>query len=645
MFCLKCGKELKDNQKFCDGCGGKNINYKPDAGKKAVKKATEETAKKAMLTKIIAGITSVAVLGGGFAGYKYLKEKPDKSTEAVEEVGEVEETKEANTDVELQKASFSFTSDQIQKIEGAARLFDELQCEVIRDDYSLDLQPENIPSDVINNLVAGVVCADDNLGTLIEQDEFQNQTKTLSIEECTDLLEKSFGCTKEEARRLEGMFTKYSDTEYVFTHKPGEYMTESYTGDSYTAERFVQTAKDEYHFYVTVESKYRSGQPEIPEGVMDITVRESKDSRFAGFVFEHIEFDAFDGIYEDEDTDLDYGKMIGDMITAKAEICGNSSSPIGSYDVNTLSEQEFMEYAQLFLSDADCTSGIRIEESSEGTEQYLYTIADYRDMSENTLGRNHDLGSWEGEQQDATYTVNSSLKKYTMMDSIFYQDLDGIIYVEGKLNQMDPFTWETEGFDKYQFAASGYVNEKSKAGFVIDKIEVKGDTENAWKNAYIDWVNKWGSDTTFELLDINGDEIPEIAAIGADMSKGTTVATYGANGIQEVEMYRCEAKYYAGKNVLDNCGGSMDTYQDRIFKIENGNWIQIVDGKYGFIDEAPVQYDENDEPIYQYEWGGKQVTKEQYEKEVKKIIDVENANEVAWDGVTAEKIKYAIYDY
>ena len=143
------------------------------------------------------------------------------------------------------------------------------------------------------------------------------------------------------------------------------------------------------------------------------------------------------------------------MITAKAEICGNSSSPIGSYDVNTLSEQEFMEYAQLFLSDADCTSGIRIEESSEGTEQYLYTIADYRDTSENTLGRNHDLGSWEGEQQDATYTVNSSLKKYTMMDSIFYQDLDGIIYVEGKLNQMDPFTWETEGFDKYQFAASG----------------------------------------------------------------------------------------------------------------------------------------------------------------------------------------------
>ena len=123
MFCLKCGKELKDNQKFCDGCGAKNINYKPDAGKKAVKKATEETAKKAMLTKIIAGITSVAVLGGGFAGYKYLKEKPDKSTEAVEEVGEVEETKEANTDVELQKASFSFTSDQIQKTEGAARLF------------------------------------------------------------------------------------------------------------------------------------------------------------------------------------------------------------------------------------------------------------------------------------------------------------------------------------------------------------------------------------------------------------------------------------------------------------------------------------------------------------------------------------------
>ena len=86
-------------------------------------------------------------------------------------------------------------------------------------------------------------------------------------------------------------------------------------------------------------------------------------------------------------------------------------------------------------------------------------------------------------------------------------------------------------------------------------------------------------------------------------------------------------------------------YQDRIFKIENGNWVQLADGKYGFINGTPMRYDENDEPIYKYEWNGKEVTQKQYQQEVKKLIDLENANEVAYEGATAERIKSSILNY
>lgn len=593
--------------------------------------------KSAIIKKVVVGAVALSVVSGGLIGCKTNKAS-QKETEVVDEREEPEETEE---EVEEKKDSFTLSSDQIQKIEGSARLFDELQCEYLRDNYTLDLTPGNISAEVLNNAVAGIVCADDNLGTLINEDEFQKKTETLSAEKCTELLEKTFGYTEKEAKQSETMLTSYSDTEYAFEHEGADHMTSSYTGIYYTADKFVQIAENEYHFYVTVTRSFRVGQPDTLEGVMDIKVHKNEESRFGGFVFEAIDFEAYDDIA----LKRDYESMVGCMITAKAKISGNIAfNPVGTYDVNTLSEQEFTEYAQLFISDANCTSDIRIKELPEETEQYSFPVSDYYDISENTLGRTHDFEVW-GKGQSIMYKVDSSEFAYCPVESCFYQDLDGTITMEGKVAHLGLDNWDTDENDTYLFTASGYVDDKSRAGYIIDKVEVMADTDGAWRNAYIEWVNTWNAATTFELIDVNGDEIPEIAAIGKDMAHGTTIATYGKNGIQEVEIYRCEAKYLPGKNRLDNSGGSMDMYQDRIFKIENGNWVQLADGKYGFINGTPMRYDENDEPIYKYEWNGKEVTQKQYQQEVKKLIDLENANEVAYEGATAERIKSSILNY
>lgn len=593
--------------------------------------------KSAIIKKIVVGVVALSVVSGGLIGCKTNKAS-QKETEVVDETEEAEETVE---EVEEKKESFTLSSEQIQKIEGAARLFDELQCEYLRDNYTLDLTPGNIPTEVLNNAVAGIVCADDNLGTLINEDEFQKKTETLSAEKCTELLEKTFGYTEKEAKQSETMLTSYSDTEYAFEHEGADHMTSSYTGIYYTADKFVQTAENEYHFYVTVTRSFRVGQPDTLEGVMDIKVHKNEESRFGGFVFEAIDFEAYDDIA----LKRDYESMVGCMITAKAKISGNIAfNPVGTYDVNTLSEQEFTEYAQLFISDANCTSDIRRKELPKETEQYSFPVSDYFAVSENTLGRTHDSGSWD-KNGYIYYEVRTSNFSYWPIENRFYQELDGTITMEGKVAHLGSDNWDTDEYDTYLFTASGYVDDKSRAGYIIDKVEVMADTDGAWRNAYIEWVNTWNAATTFELIDVNGDEIPEIAAIGKDMAHGTTIATYGKNGIQEVEIYRCEAKYLPGKNRLDNSGGSMDMYQDRIFKIENGNWVQLADGKYGFINGTPMRYDENDEPIYKYEWNGKEVTQKQYQQEVKKLIDLENANEVAYEGATAERIKSSILNY
>lgn len=592
--------------------------------------------KSAIIKKVVVGVVALSVVSGGLIGCKTNKAS-QKETEVVDETEEAKETVE---EVEEKKESFTLSSEQIQKIEGAARLFDELQCEYLRENYTLDLTPGNISAEVLNNAVAGIVCADDNLGTLVNEDEFQKKTETLSAEKCTELLEKTFGYTEKEAKQSETMLTSYSDTEYAFEHEGANHMTSSYTGIYYTADKFVQTAENEYHFYVTVTRSFRVGQPDTLEGVMDIKVYKNEESRFGGFVFEAIDFEAYDDIA----LKRDYESMVGDMITAKTRASGNLSNPVGIYDVNQLSGEEFEKYAMLFIENADCTSDSRKESAGSSVQQCDVSKTYYEDISKNTLGRKDDYGL-KDDVVSMNWEVEPSEMKYWTIENSFYQDLNGVIRMEGKIAYFNRKDSELDQYDTYLFTASGYVDDKSRAGYIIDKVEVMADTDGAWRNAYIEWVNTWNAATTFELIDVNGDEIPEIVAIGKDMAHGTTIATYGKNGIQEVEIYRCEAKYLPGKNRLDNSGGSMDMYQDRIFKIENGNWVQLADGKYGFINGTPMRYDENDEPIYKYEWNGKEVTQKQYQQEVKKLIDLENANEVAYEGATAERIKSSILNY
>lgn len=112
--------------------------------------------------------------------------------------------------------------------------------------------------------------------------------------------------------------------------------------------------------------------------------------------------------------------------------------------------------------------------------------------------------------------------------------------------------------------------EESNTAEISSKSEQKNSGQEAssdeWKQAYINWVNQ-RPDWTYVLFDVNGDDIPEIAAIGTCMADGGAVATYANGEVQELQTYRAGIFYMQGQNAIDNEDGNMGNYYDRVFKI------------------------------------------------------------------------------
>lgn len=174
------------------------------------------------------------------------------------------------------------------------------------------------------------------------------------------------------------------------------------------------------------------------------------------------------------------------------------------------------------------------------------------------------------------------------------------------------------------------------------------DTTAGWKKAYINWVNQ-RPNWTYELIDVNGDSIPEIAAIGPGMAQGCYVGTYGNGSVQEAQILRTGIYYMEGKNVIDNQSGSMGDYYDRVFKIQDGKWVQIGDGSYITENDYPDEVDEYGNPIFDftYTWNGVVVSEEDYDSKLWEVFNMEapETKMVSETGVTASEIIAQIQNY
>lgn len=501
-FASSIGKAITLVNGSADGVmSGAVEHMSEDVAKKVVqetvKTATKETAKKAMITKIVAGITSVAVLGGGFAGYQYLKEKQDKNTEI--EVGEEqnsEEVGEKPEPVEEKVEKLTLSTEQISIIQNASHWFDELQSMQdgywVRISYTMDLKNNHISADVLNHVASAVVCTNDVLGVDAGpgNSEFLLMRETMSVDESKKFLENTFGYKASSVDDLKNVFEFEDENNVLFENAPW--------GDAdtiYETKRFVQTGENEYHFYTDVKP-FGERDYELA-GVMDITAHKNEESKIGGFVFDKIEFTLKDE-YQTSIND-DVNGAVKNMVRAKAELSyrgdGNevrneiigTYDAEGSYDVNQYSNEEFMIYANLFMSNAFCLKEdeIEAEHNEMDTEKGSYggfnlSFSTYNDVCRNTLGRNEGYDMFDFTEVTGTYEVNNANVTYSeyMFTAWFaveqeqiIQSLDGTIEMKGILKDYSK-DYSGSEVKEYQFTATGYASEKSKMGMVIDKVEV-----------------------------------------------------------------------------------------------------------------------------------------------------------------------------
>ena len=219
------------------------------------------------------------------------------------------------------------------------------------------------------------------------------------------------------------------------------------------------------------------------------------------------------------------------------------------------------------------------------------------------------------------YFSASGLQLYMPLDKSFYKVLPTLLYRYFSLSQQVFFS---------RLLLPLSVRSSVQAGYT--EIENKVVEAEEWKQAYIDWVNGWITKSnlaTFQLFDLNGDAIPEIVAFGSDMSEGAEVATWGVGTVQTIPLDRMEAHYIPGGNVIDNSGGMSEDWYDTIYKIQDGQWVQIGNGTYSVPGpdepDIPMEDENGNYNFINFKWKGTPMSKEDYQQQVKKLIDLDNA--------------------
>ncbi len=160
---------------------------------------------------------------------------------------------------------------------------------------------------------------------------------------------------------------------------------------------------------------------------------------------------------------------------------------------------------------------------------------------------------------------------------------------------------------------------------------------NSWQNAYVSYILSEGllfDDYQYELININGDSVPELFIKGISVANGNRIITYaGKNKVNCEYLGDSSVSYIECENILKNVSGRMDSYYDTIYTIKNRKFEVLNKGDYGAIDNSNIQLDENGEPVYYYYWNDKSVSIDEYKDCLANAFDESKAKEIDWDNL------------
>lgn len=227
-----------------------------------------------------------------------------------------------------------------------------------------------------------------------------------------------------------------------------------------------------------------------------------------------------------------------------------------------------------------------------------------------------------------------------------------------KVHEMDVLSWR----DNYIYAYGENDNSVSwnlHLNTKEDKLGVFGFEsihEQRWQDAYIGYINDkkhngtYFDDTVYMLVDINNDDIPELYIDYGITSLGAVLCSYYEGSIIEQGLWSYGLSYIEGENLFMDSGGHMDSYYNQVYCIRDGEFVLLYKGEYGAPDNTHVQYDSEGNPLYDYYWGGTQMSSEaEYFQSINAVYDFQKAvivrEELTYDTESGRWIGNMFCDY
>lgn len=158
--------------------------------------------------------------------------------------------------------------------------------------------------------------------------------------------------------------------------------------------------------------------------------------------------------------------------------------------------------------------------------------------------------------------------------------------------------------------------------------EPEDPVDNAWKQAYIEYINsnqyQYNCEYYYKLVDINGDDIPELYTSSSVAAYGGSICTYIDGKVVEQRLTVMSLSYIEGQNLFLNSGGKMDHYYDYIYRTNGSRFEKVHSGEY---------YREGFNIDLIYNWDGRQVSETEYNAQLNQVINP-NLAISPWDNTT-----------
>ena len=190
------------------------------------------------------------------------------------------------------------------------------------------------------------------------------------------------------------------------------------------------------------------------------------------------------------------------------------------------------------------------------------------------------------------------------------------------------FSFEAQKSEEASSALAEITIETAK-GF-IGAVENSGHGDEEWKRFYLGYLENSSEvemQEGYALIYLDDDDIPELVEVGDCEATGCRIVNYANGQVHVAQLGRLYFSYIERGNLLCNSEGNMDTYYDLVYSIIDGELTLIGAGYYGAEDNSHVQYDENGEPIYQYEWEGESMSREEYGKALNSVYDMSKSRD------------------